>query len=161
VSQSLRVVFRRATLADAGEIMTVQRAAFVREAQLYGDPDVPPLVETLEQIRAAIGTVIVVVGRLDTRIVAAGRLDIRDRVGHVGRLAVAPDVQGQGIGRALLAAVEAAAVGDVDAFVLFTGQQTLGNLHLYHSAGYVDTHTEHIRGALTFVHMRRSMGDGS
>lgn len=81
------------------------------------------------------------------------------RVGHIGRLAVAPDLQGQGIGRALLTAVEAACTGDVDAFVLFTGQQTVGNLHLYHSAGYVDTHTEHVRGALTFVHMQKSTGD--
>ena len=34
----------------------------------------------------------------------------------------------------------------------------MGNLHLYHSAGYVDTHTEHVRGELTFVHMRKTIG---
>ena len=58
VSQDARlgaaVEFTRASQVDAGEIMTVQRAAFVREAQLYHDPDVPPLVETLDQIRDAI-----------------------------------------------------------------------------------------------------------
>lgn len=155
------VVFVRATAADAGEIMTVQRAAFVREAQLYDDPHVPPLVETLDQVRAAIETAIVVVGRLGHRVVASGRVVVIDRVAHIGRLAVAPDLQGQGIGRALLEAVETACEGEVDAFVLFTGQQTLGNLHLYHSAGYVDTHTAHVRGELTFVHMRKATGDGS
>ena len=155
------MVFVRATVVDAGEIMTVQRAAFVREAQLYGDPDVPPLVETLDQVRSAIETVIVVVGRRGKRVVAAGRVAVRDRIGHIGRLAVVPDLQGQGIGRALLAAVESACGGDVDEFVLFTGQQTLGNLHLYHSTGYVDTHTEHVRGALTFVHMRKPNGERS
>ena len=152
------MVFTRASQTDAGEIMTVQRAAFVREAQLYRDPDVPPLVETLDQIRVAIDTAMVVVGRLGTRVVAAGRVVVRDRTGHIGRLAVAPDLQGQGIGRALLGAVEDSVRDDVDAFALFTGQQTLGNLHLYHSAGYVDTHTEHVRGALTFVHMRKPNG---
>jgi GNAT superfamily N-acetyltransferase len=153
------VAFARATRSDAGEIMTVQRAAFVREAQLYRDPDVPPLVETLDEVRSAIDTAIVVVGRLGTRVVAAGRVVVRDRVGHIGRLAVAPDLQGHGIGRALLGAVEAACVDDVDAFVLFTGHQTMGNLHLYHSAGYVDTHTEYVRGSLTFVHMRKPNGE--
>ena len=155
------MVFVRATVVDAGEIMTVQRAAFVREAQLYGDPDVPPLVETLDQVRSAIETVIVVVGRRGMRVVAAGRVAVRDRIGHIGRLAVVPDLQGQGIGWALLAAVESACGGDVDEFVLFTGQRTLGNLYLYHSAGYVDTHTEHVRGALTFVHMRKPNGERS
>ena len=34
---------------------------------------------------------------------------------------VAPDLQGQGLGRVLLEAVEAAAPADADDFVLFTG----------------------------------------
>ena len=34
--------------SDAGEILTVQRAAFVSEALIYGDPDMPPLVQTLD-----------------------------------------------------------------------------------------------------------------
>lgn len=152
-----QVVFTRAVASDAGEILTVQRAAFVREAQLYGDPNVPPLVETLDEVRSAIATARVVVGRIGPRLVAAGRLSVRERVGHVGRLAVAPDVQGRGIGRALLAAVEAAGADDVDEYALFTGHRTLDNLHLYHSAGYLDTHTEHVVGDLSFIHMRKSM----
>ncbi len=154
----VEVRFLRASSADAGEILTVQRAAFVREAQLYHDPDVPPLVETLDDVRRAIETSIVVVGRVGHRLVAAGRVTVRDRIGHIGRLAVAPDLHGQGVGRALLAAVEASCVAEVDAWALFTGARTQGNLHLYHSAGYLDTHTQHVRGELTFVHMRKQNG---
>lgn len=152
------VVFGRATEADAGEMMTLQRAAFVTEAQLYGDPGVAPLVETLADIRSVIASAIVISGRLGDRMVAAGRVMVRDSVGHIGRLVVAPDLQGQGIGRALLAAVESACADQVDAYALFTGERTASNLHLYHSAGYVDTHTEHLRGVLTFVHMRKPNG---
>ena len=36
----------------AGEALTVQRAAYVTEAQRYSAPGIPPLVETLEQLRA-------------------------------------------------------------------------------------------------------------
>ncbi len=160
MSLSASVVFVRATDADAGEVMTLQRAAFVTEAQLYGDPEVGPLVETQAEVRAAIDSSTVLVGRIGPRMVATGRVAIRERVGHIGRLSVAPDLQGQGIGRALLRALETACAGSVDAFVLFTGERTTWNLHLYHSAGYLDTHTQHVRGALTFVHMRKAVEGG-
>jgi ribosomal protein S18 acetylase RimI-like enzyme len=40
---------------DAGELLTLQRAAYVTEAQLYADPCLPPLTETLAELRAALG----------------------------------------------------------------------------------------------------------
>ena len=40
-----------ATVDDAGEILTVQRAAFLVEAQRNADLYLPPLVETLDEIR--------------------------------------------------------------------------------------------------------------
>lgn len=39
---------------DAGELLTLQRAAFVTEAQVYGDPRLPALTETLDELRAAL-----------------------------------------------------------------------------------------------------------
>ncbi|MER6582469.1 hypothetical protein ABT267_42790, partial [Nonomuraea sp. NPDC001023] len=53
----------RAVAADAGEILTLQRAAYVSEAQLYGDPYIPPLVESLEQVRKAVETGVVLKAR--------------------------------------------------------------------------------------------------
>jgi GNAT superfamily N-acetyltransferase len=153
------VVFTRATLADAGEILTVQRAAFAQEAVLYHEPDIPPLTETLEDIRDALAASIVTVGRIDHRLVASGRVVVSGRIGHIGRLAVAPDLHGHGLGRALLSAVEASCAGAVDTWELFTGSQTAANLHLYHSAGYHDTHVQHIRGELSLVHMRKMVGN--
>lgn len=40
------------TPGDAGELLTLQRAAFVTEAQLYDNPHLPPLTETLDALRA-------------------------------------------------------------------------------------------------------------
>ncbi|MGB4916574.1 MAG: hypothetical protein WBO89_02585, partial [Propionicimonas sp.] len=57
-------VIRPALIGDAGEILTVQRAAFVAEAQSHGDPWLPPLTETLDAVAAAIGTGAVLVLRL-------------------------------------------------------------------------------------------------
>ncbi len=44
-----------ATDADAQAILELQRLAYRSEAELHGDDTLPPLTETLDQIRAEIG----------------------------------------------------------------------------------------------------------
>nr|WP_221473868.1 GNAT family N-acetyltransferase [Planomonospora venezuelensis] len=134
--------------------MTVQRAAYVSEAQLYGDPFIPPLIEPVEQVRNAIETGTVLVARDGGRIVGAVRGRLSRTTCLVGRLVVAPDLQGRGIGGALLAALheqEAAAL----AFDLFTGHLSDGNLRLYRRHGYRETRRERMSDHLTLVHLRR------
>ena len=46
------IEIRPITPADAGEVLTLQRAAFVQEAQIYGSTDMPPLTQTLEELEA-------------------------------------------------------------------------------------------------------------
>ncbi|MFI0794157.1 GNAT family N-acetyltransferase [Micromonospora rubida] len=126
-----------ATPADAGEILTVQRAAYVTEAQQYADPLLPPLTETLEEILAALaGPETVLVARAGHRLIGSVRARVADDTAHVGRLAVAPDQQGRGIGPLLLRAVEAACADRVSRFVLFTGAASERNLRLYRRHGY-------------------------
>ena len=55
---------------------------------------------------------------------------------HVGRLAVAPDQQGRGIGRQLLSAVEDLAGPGVTTSALFTGANSNENIRLYEQLGY-------------------------
>ncbi len=38
------------SLDEAGELLTLRRAAFVTEAQQYGDPNIPPLTQTLAEL---------------------------------------------------------------------------------------------------------------
>lgn len=132
-----QVTIAPAGVADAGEILTVQRAAYLVEAQRYGDPFLPPLTETLDEVRAALaGPTIVLAARLGPRLVGSVRARVDGDTAHVGRLAVAPDQQGQGLGGRLLAAVEAACAGQVARFALFTGAQSAANLGLYARRGY-------------------------
>ena len=58
---------------DAGEVLTVQRAAYVSEAQLYDNPHLSALTETLAGVRKAIADEVVLAARLGTRIVGAVR----------------------------------------------------------------------------------------
>lgn len=143
---------------DAGEILTVQRAAYVAEAQLYGDPFIPPLVESYEQLRKVLaGDAVVLKAMLGPRLVGAVRAQFSDRTCLVGRLVVVPDLQGQGIGDRLMRALEREIAGRVDSCVLFTGHLSDGNLRLYRRLGYSETHRERVAGHLTLVHMRKAL----
>lgn len=133
----MEITIATADLADAGEILTVQRAAYVSEAQLYGDPRLPPLTETLTELRTELaGGTLVLTARCGPRLVGAVRARVRDANGHIGRLAVAPDLQGRGIGGRLLGAVEARLAGRVTRLELFTGARSEANLRLYRRHGY-------------------------
>ncbi|MFC4908037.1 GNAT family N-acetyltransferase [Actinomadura gamaensis] len=148
----------RAAPEDAGEILTVQRAAYVSEAQLYGDPFIPPLVESLEQVhRALTGDAVVLKAVRGDRIVGVVRAQFSERTCLVGRLAVAPDQQGAGVGRGLMDALEEEVAGRATACVLFTGHLSEDNLRLYRSLGYSETHRERVAAHLTFVHMRKHL----
>ena len=50
----MTVEIERARPDDAGEVLTLQRAAFLCEAQRYDDPHLPMLTETLDEIAAVI-----------------------------------------------------------------------------------------------------------
>ena len=145
------------TDADAGELLTLQRAAFVTEAQVYDDPRLPALVESLTELRDALGRGPVLKATDGGRIVGSVRARVADGVLHVGRLVVAPDQQGRGIGRALLAAVERAAGPDVRRAALFTGHRSVGNLRLYTRAGYEEQRRERVADDLTLVHLAKTL----
>ncbi|TQS31102.1 GNAT family N-acetyltransferase [Microbispora sp. KK1-11] len=148
------VEIARAVPADAGELLTLQRAAYVTEAQLYGDPFIAPLVESLDQMRTVIEMAVVLKATDGGRLVGAVRGQMSGSTCLVGRLVVAPDRQGQGIGSALLAAIHEA-VPEATVFDLFTGHLSEGNLRLYRRLGYRETQRERVQDHLTLVHLRR------
>lgn len=147
------VNIERAAPGDAGEILTLQRAAYVTEAQLYGDPFLPPLVETVEQVRKAIESGVVLKATEGARLVGSVRGQLSGSTCLVARLVVAPDRQGRGIGGGLLTALHEA-VPDAAAFDLFTGHLSEGNLRLYRRLGYRETRRERVQDHLTLVHLR-------
>ncbi|MEV5715594.1 GNAT family N-acetyltransferase [Amycolatopsis mediterranei] len=129
----------RLGVADAGEVLTLQRAAYVTEARAHGDLDLPPLLETLDETRVALAGLCWGV-REAGRLVASVRLTVTGPVGVIGRLVVAPDRQGAGLGGGLLRFAESAAPAEVTVFRLFTGSKSVGPLHLYAKHGYRETH---------------------
>lgn len=142
--------------SDAGEVLTIQRAAFVSEAQIYGSADMSPLTQTLEQLEAELADAVGWVARRRGRLVGAMRAREQDGLLLIGRIAIAPDVQGEGIGRRLLAAAEAAtSAGEAE---LFTGSLSEANIRLYESCGYRETERVDQGDGTAQIFMRKDLG---
>jgi GNAT superfamily N-acetyltransferase len=142
--------------ADAGEVFTVQRAAYVSEARRYGLV-IPPLLETFAELRQEIADPAVLChgAWLGARLVGSVRGRVAGACMEIARFAVAPDVQGRGVGRALLASIEAAAPAGVDTLWLVTGSLSTDNLHFYERSGYVRVDTGHDAVGVEIIRMRK------
>jgi tRNA (guanine37-N1)-methyltransferase len=70
---------------------------------------------------------------------------------------VAPDLQGQGLGRALLAHIQAVAPERVTSYVLFTGGGSERNLRMYKKAGFrLSPNVQAPPGAVILTRPRRA-----
>ncbi len=128
---------RPAVPADAGELYTLQRACWLQELEANPGVVIPALTESLDDVRAGLEAHQTWVVRRAGRLVGSVRARLTSRAGwDIGRLMVAPDLQGQGIGRFLLEHAEAAAPPDATSYLLFTGARSAGNLRMYKKAGY-------------------------
>jgi GNAT superfamily N-acetyltransferase len=141
--------------ADAGELLTLQRAAYVTEAQLYDDVRLPALVQSLDELTAELATARCTGAWLGPRLVGAVRTREDDGVLHVGRLVVAPDHQGRGIGSRLLGAAEEGT--DAGTAALFTGHLSTANIRLYERNGYREQRREVVHPGLSLVHLTKSL----
>jgi GNAT superfamily N-acetyltransferase len=147
----------RLGLPDAGELLTLQRAAYVPEARAHHTLDLPPLLETFDEVHAVLRDPACLAWgfRVDGRLVAAVRIRVAGAVGEVGRLVVAPDQQSQGLGSALLIAAEERLPRGVTLLRLFTGEHSAGPLRMYPRLGYHETHRSP-EGDYQLVHFEKA-----
>ena len=124
--------------ADAAELMVLQRACWLPEVHAtcgrWAGPmeSLPEIVESFTQWRT-------VTVRAHGRLVGSVRGRVRptdERVWETGRLMVAPDLQGRGLGRELLALSEQSAPDTVRTYWLNTGAASTRNQRIYRRAGY-------------------------
>ncbi|MGW4485841.1 GNAT family N-acetyltransferase [Amycolatopsis sp. NPDC004368] len=128
-----------ATTDDAAELLVLQRCCWVQEALLNNTLEIPALHETLGEVREGITTWRVWVVRQGPRLVGSVRAREEDGAWEIGRLMVAPDLAGRGLGRRLLAHAESQAPSTAARFELFTGAASKRNITMYERAGYAVT----------------------
>ena len=124
------------SLADAGEILTLQRACWVQEALANDSLDIPALHESLADVQASFGDWDYHVVRVAGRLVGAVRGRLQGDAWDIGRLMVAPDLQGRGLGRVLLEHIQRVAPPAATTYVLFTGAASAENQRMYKKAGF-------------------------
>ena len=146
-----------ARIEDAPAVLAIQKAAFLQEARRYDDPGLPPLLEPLESVVAAIRDDVVLTARHMGRIVGVVRGELADGTCLVGRLAVEPGMRGRGIGSRLMAALEAR-LPDVSRFSLFTGHKSLPAIRLYRRLGYEACAAVPVNDRLTLIHLEKIRG---
>ncbi len=151
---------RAACAADAPELLTLQRACWVPEGRANEAWDIPPLVETLDEVLAGLTAYRTWVWRIDGRLVASGRgrRAVDDpTTWEVARLVVAPDLQGRGLGRAVMEFIEAQAPADIRRFWINTGHRSDRNIRMYKKAGYrLAAGTPRFEGTVELTKPRRS-----
>ena len=142
---------------DLEEILALQKLAFVSEAILCGDFSIPPLLQTLEELKdeysdprkAEIFLKIV----QDRRIVGSVRAFEADGTCHVSRLMVHPEYQRNGFGRRLMQEIEACYAGA--RFELFTGEKSIGDIMFYQKLGYQIFGTQDFPGKAGLVYLEK------
>jgi GNAT superfamily N-acetyltransferase len=126
----------RAGPTDAAELLVLQRCCWVDEALANDTLDIAPLHEALDDVQAWLAEWTTWCVRSSGRLVGAVRARRDGRDWEIGRLMVAPDLSGRGLGRWLLAWAEAHAPADVERLTLFTGVRSVRNIRMYERAGY-------------------------
>lgn len=153
-----------ATTSDASEILVLQRCCWVTEAIINDTLAIPALHETLDDVADWVRDRCVWTVRVSGRLVAAVRANAEADRWEIGRLMVAPDKRGMGLGRWLLHYAEKAAPEGTRVLGLFTGAKSQRNLRMYAAAGYElrpalsDELGAHIAGAVFLSKLVRSTG---
>lgn len=150
----MTIFIQRASVADAGEILSLQILAYRSEAEIYGDFSIPPLAQTQESIEDEFQHTTFLKALRDKTIVGSVRAFLRDGTCFIGRLIVHPQAQNQGIGSRLMNAIESE-FSQAERFELFTGHQSERNLYLYRKLGYTAFKTMPVNERLSLIYLEK------
>jgi ribosomal protein S18 acetylase RimI-like enzyme len=124
-----------ANIDDLAEILELQIRAYQSEAEIYNDYSIEPLIETPLELHEQFKYKTFLKAILDGKIVGSVRGYMKAETVHIGRLAVEPNFQNQGMGTQLIRSIEAY-FPNAERYELFTGSKSVNNLRLYNRLGY-------------------------
>ncbi len=129
------IEIKRASLEDAERILHLQMHAYLSQAEIYNDYSIPPLIQTLGEIKQEFSQQVFLNAIEEGKIVGSVRAYFEKETAYIGRLMVKPDSQNNGIGTRLMQAIEGH-FRMADRYELFTGHRSARNLYLYRKLGY-------------------------
>lgn len=124
------------TISDLPDILKLQETAFHPIANLLGDDEIQPMVQTYNELLEEFNKGIILKYVQDCQIVGSVRAYVdNENICHVGKLIVHPDYQNKGIGKALMVEIEKM-FPTCSKYQLFIGEITPNTLYLYTKLGY-------------------------
>jgi GNAT superfamily N-acetyltransferase len=149
------VTIKKASVKDAAEILKLQKLAYLSEAALYNEPNIPPLTQTLPEMRRDFKEYLILKALSGSAIIGSVRGQLtEDGSCYVARFMVHPDFQKRGIGTRLMNALEAE-FPRVKRFILGTGHKSESNLRLYEKLGFKPYENEPLNDKVTIVHLEK------
>lgn len=150
------MIIKRADAQDMKEILRLQKKAYISEAELYDDFTIPPLIQTLDEIKEEYKTNVFIKYVDEDKIIGSVRaLMLNSKTCYIGRLIVHPEFQNQGIGTRLMDKIEDI-FNECERFELITGYKSMKNLHIYQKRNYKIFKTEKLTDNLNLVYLEKT-----
>ena len=147
----MRIV--KAERTDLREILQLQHLAFQSEAKLLGNDQIPPLLQTLPELEDELRRGVVLKAVDDEgNLIGSVRGYVEENTLHIGKLIVQPALQGRGIGRKLMDAIEQ--LYPHARYEIFTSSKSARNIRMYENRGYRAFKTKATAG-VTIVYMEK------
>jgi len=143
----------KAQYDDLQEILDLQYLAYQSEAKLFGNKDIPPLKQTLDELRDEYNNGLILKMVSDDTIIGSVRAHEKDGTAYIGKLMVHPDHRCKGFGSMLLDEIENYYPGK--RYELFTSTRSEDNIRLYQKHGYKIFDRKEISDELVFVYMEK------
>ena len=139
---------------DLESILCLQYLAYQSEAELLNDDSIPPLRQTLEELKQEYenGTILKIVNE-QRKIIGSVRGYHKENTLFIGKLMVHPDYRGQGLGTRLLMFIEN--LFPKCRYELFTSDKSLKNLNLYRRMGYAEFKKAKINDQLSLIFLEK------
>ena len=141
---------------DLNDILELQYLAYQSEAKICNDPNIPPLTQTIEDVKTEFekGTFLKSVDE-NGNIIASVRAVSKNDTLFIGKLIVHPDFQGQGIGTKLLCEIER--ICPSKRYELFTSIKSERNIKLYERLGYIKYKEQTFNHDLKLIYLAKDV----
>ena len=148
------ILIKKAQKKDLEAILKLQYLAYQSEAKLFGNMDIPPLKQTIEEVYDEFlkGAILKAVDDGGSIIGSVRAYEDGGTV-YIGKLMVHPSKQGQGIGTQLLLEMEKQF--PKQRYELFTSTRSEKNIALYQKLGYKIFDEKQVTEELRFVYMEK------
>lgn len=148
------MLIQPALLVDLPDILSLQKTAYLSEAKLLNNYQIPPLTQTLTEMEQEFNQGIILKATDETgKIVGSIRGYVGNNTLYLGKLMVHPTKQNQGLGKLLLLTLEKHY--PTLRYELFTSDKSAKNLTFYTKNGYQEFKRKVINDELTLIFLEK------